>query len=73
MKTSIYKQGRINKEFNAYSTDKLVRKSCSNCEFYNGLCMVTGEDIEDFKQAKTCGEFGISLPAFIRQEQKNGR
>ena len=67
--------------------DKLIETSCNNCEFNFGTVCVghtirkdNGKDtygmpmeeaIEMFP--KGCEDFGISLKAFIEQEQINGR
>lgn len=67
--------------------DKLVKKCCETCEFNFGVVcagygiredngketygMPMEEAIKMFPEG--CGDYGISLDAFIEQEKMNGR
>jgi len=67
--------------------DKLVEMSCSTCEFNfgavcagHGIRLDNGEDTYGMTMAEAknmftdgCDDYGISLEAFIEQEQLNGR
>lgn len=67
--------------------DKLVEQNCSTCEFnFGDVCTGHGIRIDDGKDTygmsmeeadkmfpNGCGDYGISLDAFIEQEKLNGR
>lgn len=67
--------------------DKLVEENCSTCEFnFGDVCAGYGIRKDNGKETygmpmeeaskmfpKGCGDYGISLSAFIDQEEKNGR
>lgn len=67
--------------------DKFVEENCYNCEFnFGNVCAGHGINVDNGKDPypmpmeqaiamfpEGCENFGISLEAFIKQEQMNGR
>ncbi len=74
-------------QMKAEKGDKLVKKCCRTCEFnFGSVCAGYGTRTDNheltygmpMKEARKmfpngCDDYGISLDAFIEQEQMNGR